>query len=130
MLVGGVHTSRAGQLFSQREPHVRRAKVDIQGQGGAAQHRAFLTPALCQVACDETAHVLHVGLLGVRHLQELRERFRRAVSLGQAFAQLGPVNRRVQPLGGGAPRGCRDFQLHCFSSFLVVGGFEALGCEG
>ena len=130
MLVRGVHTGRARQLFSQGEPHIRSAKVDIQGQGGAAEHRAFFTPSLGQVACDEAAHVFNVGLLGVRHLQELREGFRRSVSLGQSFAQLGPVNRRVQPLGGGAPRGCRDFQLHCFSSFLVVGGFEALGCEG
>ena len=90
-----VHTSRAGQLFSQREPHVRRAKVDIQGQGRAAQHRAFLTPALSQVAGHEAAHVFHIGLLGVRHFQELRERFRRAVGLGQALAQLCPVNRAV-----------------------------------
>ena len=118
VLVRGVHTSRAGQLFSQREPHVRRAEVDIQGQGGAAEHRAFLTPAFSQVACDEAAHVFHVGLLGVRHFQELREGFRRAVRLCEAFAQLLPVDHAVQPLGGCAPRGCGDFQLHCFYPFL------------
>ena len=95
MLVRGVHTGRAGQLFGQGEPHIRSAKVDVQGQGGPAQHRAFLTPALCQVACDEAAHVFHIRLLGVSHLQELRERFRCAVSLPEAFAQLRPVNHAV-----------------------------------
>ena len=95
MLMSGVHTSRAGQFLGQGQPHVRRAKVDIQGQGGAAEHRAFLTPAFSQVACDEAAHVFHIGLLGVRHLQELGEGFRRAVRLCQALAQLRPVNRGV-----------------------------------
>ena len=118
MLMSGVHTSRAGEFFSEREPHIRSAKVDIQGKGRPAQHRAFFTPALSQVACDEAAHVFHIRLLGVRHFQELGERFRCAVRLGQAFAQLRPVDHAVKPLGGGAPRGCRDFQLHCFHPFL------------
>ena len=60
VLVRRINTGGAGQLFSQREPHIRRAKVDVEGQGGAAQHRAFLTPSLCQVACDEAAHVFHI----------------------------------------------------------------------
>ena len=60
VLVRGVHTSRAGQLFSQGQPHVRRAKVDIQGQSRPAQHRSFLTPALGEVTGDEAAHVFHI----------------------------------------------------------------------